>query len=222
MKIFIIPVFLFISIFAYSDYTRQQAVDIVATEVVGIDQLQYHYLYSNLTTYLLNDTLWLDSYFDHLICPLNESWVFFIDDAPLANWAHPCRYVWFDKNSGEYIVLDYEWPPLNYLDGYPGFWFNWEWILSITSTQESISQSDIEIYPNPCSDYLFIETPIQIEDCQFYITNIAGWKVKSFNETVKSENKLRISISGLDDGIYFITILDAKGSMILRKFVVSN
>ncbi len=30
-----------------------------------------------------------------------DSWFFFIDDAPPANWAHPCRYVFVNINNGE-------------------------------------------------------------------------------------------------------------------------
>ena len=38
------------------------------------------------------------------VSPDNDAWLFFIDDDPLANWGHSCRYVYVDVNSGSYIV----------------------------------------------------------------------------------------------------------------------
>ena len=38
--------------------------------------------------------------------PYDESFVYFVDDNPLANWFHNCRYVFVDKKTGKHIVLD--------------------------------------------------------------------------------------------------------------------
>jgi hypothetical protein len=40
-----------------------------------------------------------------------SAWVVFIDDAPSANWEHPCRYVFVDSASGEHRVLGATSPP---------------------------------------------------------------------------------------------------------------
>lgn len=40
-----------------------------------------------------------------------SSWVFFIDDAPEANWEHPCRYVFVDEGTGKYTVIEGKTPP---------------------------------------------------------------------------------------------------------------
>jgi hypothetical protein len=45
-----------------------------------------------------------------------DCWFFFIDDAPGAKWAHPCRYVFVYCSDGEYKVVDEEWPPDNFDD----------------------------------------------------------------------------------------------------------
>lgn len=42
-----------------------------------------------------------------------SSWVFFIDDAPQANWEHPCRYVFVDEGTGKYMVIEGTTPPDN-------------------------------------------------------------------------------------------------------------
>lgn len=36
--------------------------------------------------------------FEDLNSPAKESWLFFVDDVPQANWEHPCRYVFVDVN----------------------------------------------------------------------------------------------------------------------------
>jgi len=74
--------------------------------------------------------LWIE-YFDFLICPIQEAWVFFIDDAPMANWAHPCRYVWFEVNTGEYIVIEDSWPPEYFFDNQNLFLEFWDRIYTI-------------------------------------------------------------------------------------------
>jgi hypothetical protein len=39
----------------------------------------------------------------HQKIPINrESIMIFADDAPLYNWAHPCRYLLYDAKSGEF------------------------------------------------------------------------------------------------------------------------
>ena len=42
---------------------------------------------------------------------MQSAWVVFIDDAPAANWEHPCRYVFVDPASGKHSVLDGTAPP---------------------------------------------------------------------------------------------------------------
>ena len=44
----------------------------------------------------------------------NKSWFFFIDDCPMANWSHPCRYVlisYYHVWETNYCIIDEDWPP---------------------------------------------------------------------------------------------------------------
>ena len=45
----------------------------------------------------------------------NPVWFFWIDDLPPAMFAHPARFVFVEKNTGEYIVFEEEWWPV--IDG---------------------------------------------------------------------------------------------------------
>lgn len=43
-----------------------------------------------------------------------KSWFFFINDCPMANWSHPCRYVlinYYDSLTRNYCIIDEDWPP---------------------------------------------------------------------------------------------------------------
>lgn len=43
--------------------------------------------------------------------PNYTSWFFFVDDAPKANWEHPCRYVFVNSISGEISIHNQSFPP---------------------------------------------------------------------------------------------------------------
>ncbi len=45
--------------------------------------------------------------------PPFDAWFFFIDDHPWANWEHPCRYVFVNAATGEYVIIPVSMPPDN-------------------------------------------------------------------------------------------------------------
>lgn len=53
---------------------------------------------------------------DPIILPNAEGWFFFIDDQPLANWEHDCRYVFVDAVTGEYTEIRARMYPKNIED----------------------------------------------------------------------------------------------------------
>lgn len=74
-----------------------------------------------------------------------------------------------------------------------------------TSTVEYGNDTDISIYPNPTSDYLFIEINGKAIDKESLIrvTNIQGQQIYS-----KTNNGSQIEVSNLIDGIYFLEVTD--------------
>ena len=40
-----------------------------------------------------------------------QSWFFFVDDQPDANWGHACRYIFVDAGTGKYAVIKASTPP---------------------------------------------------------------------------------------------------------------
>lgn len=56
----------------------------------------------------------IKSFISDEVSPSFDSWFFFIDDNPNANWEHPCRYVFVNVLSGAYKVISKRRPPLGY------------------------------------------------------------------------------------------------------------
>lgn len=44
--------------------------------------------------------------------PSFDSWFFFIDDKPFANWEHPCRYAFVNINDGDVEFVEKKMPPM--------------------------------------------------------------------------------------------------------------
>ena len=73
-------------------------------------------------------------------------------------------------------------------------------------------ESNLEIFPNPANDKLFINSDVEIEEINIY--NIVG--VKVYNEQNFNDNY--INVANLNNGIYIINITTAYGN-IVRRFV---
>ena len=202
MKKLIILLFVSFSISLQAQYSREQAVDIIIDEVVGQDSIQSHYFFSKIEMMFEGDTLWGDGYFSYQICPYLENWVFFVDDVPLAYWAHDCRWIYFDRQTGMYTIVNDSWPPLNYLDNHAQFLLYWDWILG--------TGVEISICPNPVHNKLVV-TPLfpslrgDEGGCQLTLISISGnQKIK--REIPNSIENLTLDLTGLRKGIYILTI----------------
>lgn len=79
-------------------------------------------------------------------------------------------------------------------------------ISSLTSTTE-VDNNSLKIYPNPATNYISLSRNTAVR--QLWISNILGKRVKTF---LTSGNG-RYDISELPDGIYMVSMVDAKGSI---------
>ncbi len=97
-------VLLIVSINVFSQFTRENAIELVLTQVVGADSA-YINVYASNTNMVAPDSLALD---DFTWFQLNylSNWVFFIDDMPFAHWHHPVRYVCVNSENGQYTTTD--------------------------------------------------------------------------------------------------------------------
>ena len=88
-------------------------------------------------------------------------------------------------------------------------------ILAITYGMIEIkTHNDITIYPNPSSNYIFIESKNTIESIK--IISIMGQVIK---KVVGISNK-KISLENLPKGVYIVKILDEKGLNYSKKIII--
>ena len=71
--------------------------------------------------------------------------------------------------------------------------------------------SSFNIYPNPVSDMLFIETEVEIEEV--YIFDIYGRRQEL---SVISCQPSAIDVSGLNSGVYFVKVVTSEGEVVKR------
>jgi hypothetical protein len=81
----------------------------------------------------------------------------------------------------------------------------------LTSIQVNEQMIAYKIYPNPTSDFIFINTHNLIKEASIY--NLVGQKMES-----KLDNN-KINVSNLVNGTYFIKIADQTGSFQTSKFI---
>ena len=81
--------------------------------------------------------------------------------------------------------------------------------------------NDAKIYPNPTKDIVSIEFNSKSnEKLNFILTDTSGREVKKFQLDAKiGTNIQKLSLSGLPDSIYFITISDGKTIILTKKVI---
>ena len=74
------------------------------------------------------------------------------------------------------------------------------------------NEISFSVYPNPVSDYIFIESKIQ--NANFILTDVTGRLLMQFNAT---GSRTQISVAHLPNGVYFVT-----NNRFCRKIVVQR
>ena len=90
--------------------SKDQSIAILVSEIIEPDAD-----YKGISSFMLSeplqegDVVTSESGEDYPID--TDTWFVFIDDEPLAFFAHDCRYVFIDGQTGSYDVIDEAWPP---------------------------------------------------------------------------------------------------------------
>jgi hypothetical protein len=108
--------------------------------------------------------------------PYEESILFFVDDAPLANWTHPCRYIFMNlSNMNDYVIFNSKYPPKS-LENFA--------LLSNMDISSGYKYDFSKIIQDSSSIKSNIKTPIDGEDSDYgnkYAVIISGGYNKSSN-----------------------------------------
>ena len=81
------------------------------------------------------------------------------------------------------------------------------------------SDQEIKIYPNPSSEYVFVEFTIPLkEKASISLVNLVGEHITEEIVSCGTNSKIKISTTGLPQAVYFIQI-KAQGGTIFRKMI---
>lgn len=87
--------------------SKDEAIDLVKQKVLGKDTSDINVFISN-TIIEENDTI--QRYLSGNSIIKSSCWFFFVDDNPMENWSHPCRYIYVTMN-GEFSIEHHSFPP---------------------------------------------------------------------------------------------------------------
>lgn len=91
--------------------------------------------------------------------------------------------------------------------------------LAINETSSNSHQS-IQVYPNPASNFVIVNTEFEMIDATVIIHNALGQEIHSF--TFSSGRTLTFSTSLIDNGYYTLSLTNANGETASVKFVVNH
>jgi hypothetical protein len=94
---------------ATSKISQEQAWEILKKSVFSNNP-------ENVNVFICKSAMFANShiktYGDDEITPNSSSWMFFVDDIPMGNWCHPCRYIYVDCETGELTSHNHSMPPI--------------------------------------------------------------------------------------------------------------
>lgn len=97
----------------------------------------------------------------------------------------------------------------------------WDFVLDTTmyvATENALTSSKINVYPNPASEALYVNYEgAKGQQVSLYLVNPLGQKVRS---EIVNNFPAAISLDGIEVGHYFLRIVSAKGELIETKKVV--
>jgi Caspase domain len=97
--------------------SREKAIEIVVEKIAKPSEAKYGlraHVYPTLLpkgAQIVPFDLWIEGKRELLVCK-RDCWFFWLDDDPLAQFAHKTRYVLVDASTGEVSVTDSEWWPV--------------------------------------------------------------------------------------------------------------
>jgi hypothetical protein len=97
------------------------------------------------------------------------------------------------------------------------YWYEADPLASI----EEISIAEGTIYPNPCSDVLYINTSnLNSEHCYIRLYNLNGQELLNEWKISNNQSVLSIQVSTLPPGVYILQLI-SDGKYIMKKVIKS-
>ncbi len=100
----------------WAQFTQQQARDLVLNQILPNELDKVDVYMANTAT--SGAITMAGGNHGSINMPYTANWVFFVDDLPLANWSHACRYIFVNQTNGSYLTIPNAYPPNDWLSGY--------------------------------------------------------------------------------------------------------
>ena len=146
MKKTVFVIFLSLSFAVQSQITKDAAIDILIQNVLEESWMEKEISMSDNA--ILPNTV-INIHDSFLISPNHSSWFFFVDDYPLADWWHNCRYVFIDVIDGSVVSITMHAPPIEFSNMVQLNNINQPFINPVQSIFDTIHGTNII---NTCSD----------------------------------------------------------------------
>ena len=82
--------------------------------------------------------------------------------------------------------------------------------------------SDFRIYPTLAKDFIMIESLENILPKKIFITDVSGRILKIVSPSPENQNRIKVNVSELTSGIYFLDILLPNKQRVVSKFVKTD
>ncbi len=86
---------------------------------------------------------------------------------------------------------------------------------------DKLSDADFKLYPNPVSNVLNVDLANLNESATLRLSTSNGVLVKTF-KTIANQRNIQIDVSNLPGGIYFLNIINSKGTKSFKLVKISN
>lgn len=144
-----------------------------------------------------------------------------------SSWADPHfqhEGWWYEFWSGDSLLISNVNGRINFQPGEYRFYTDVKLdkpdILSSTGDPGNLfkTQQGISVYPNPATNWLFIEAPgFDADPTSVRIFDLQGRQVLTkSNQWIQTSERFSLDISGLDEGLYFIEIQSSHGKRVAR------
>lgn len=89
-----------------------------------------------------------------------------------------------------------------------------------SSSVNSINEWSANIYPNPASEELYINTNKENEDVQVKITDVNGKLIANYD--LKTEAHIGQIKLYMKNGVYFVTLTNQQNNYVVKKLIITK
>lgn len=93
--------------------------------------------------------------------------------------------------------------------------------LEVTPTEEELTVKEVKVFPNPTSDYIQVRMELdQVQKVDLHLTDVSGKSIKNIHHSKVASDLIRIDVTDIPAGTYFLSIYTAQGKKVQKISVM--